>query len=308
MTEFKHILCPIDFSDASRHALDQAIAIARWYESHITALHVIAPTFTFEPPILFAERGNLKALPPDTDRIRARLDDWLAAATTAQVPSESRICEGRPAESVLAIARSLPANLIVMGSHGHSGFERLVLGSVTEKVLRNAACPVLTAPPRAMTTAKLPFRRILCAVDFSEPSLIALRTAFSMAEEADARLIVLHVVDRPDDASVLVTAAGDRELLVQVERQAAQQLESLITDESRVWSRPETKVAAGKAYREILVTAEDMVADLIVIGVHGRNAIGLSLFGSTTNQVVRRASCPVLTIRATHEADTRQRK
>ncbi len=73
---------------------------------------------------------------------------------------------------------------------------------------------------------------------------------------------------------------------------------SFITDESRVWSRPEVKVSIGKAYREILAAAGEMAADLVVIGVHGRNALGLTLFGSTTNQVVRRAACPVLTIRA----------
>ncbi len=209
MTEFKRILCPIDFSDASRHALDHAVAIAGWYESHITALHVIAPGFAFEPPILFAERGRLKALPVDRDQMQARLDDWLRVATAARVPSESRISDGQPAESVLAQAQSLPADLIVLGSHGRSGFERLVLGSVTEKVLRNAVCPVLTVPPRAETAAKLPFRRILCPVDFSVPSLAALQTAFSMAEEADARLIVLHVVDWPDDESISVTASSD---------------------------------------------------------------------------------------------------
>jgi len=297
MTEFKRILCPIDFSDASRHALDQAIAIAGWYESHVTALHVIGPVFNFEPPILFAERSNLKQLAVDTGQL-ARLDEWLTAATAARVPSEAHVREGETAESVLAFARSLPADLIVMGTHGRSGFERLVLGSVTEKVLRNATCPVLTVPPRAATTAQLPFRRVLCPVDFSEPSLLALRTAFSIAEEADARLIVLNVVDWPGGDSVLVTASGDRELLGQVERQVAHRLESLITDESKMWSRPEARVTTGKPYREIPAAAVDMAADLVVIGVHGRNTLGLALFGSTTNQVVRRASCPVLTIRA----------
>lgn len=298
MTEFKHILCPIDFSDASRHALDQAIAIAGWYESFVTGLHVIAPALTFEPPILFAERGNLKQLGVDADQMRGRLDDWLAAVTAVRVPFEARVCEGQPAESVLAFARSLPADLIVMGTHGHSGFERLLLGSVTEKVLRNATCPVLTVPPRSVTTAGLPFRRILCPVDFSEASLVALQTAFSMAKEADARLVVMNVVDWPGNDSILVTASGDRELLGQIERQAAQRLESFISDESKVWSRPETRVTIGKPYREILALAADWAADLIVIGVHGRNPIGLAVFGSTTNQVVRRAPCPVLTIRA----------
>jgi nucleotide-binding universal stress UspA family protein len=298
MTEFKRILCPVDFSDASRHALDHAVAIAGWYESQITALHVIAPAFKFEPPLLFAERGSLTSLSVDKDEIRTRLDEWLAAARTRRVPSESRLCEGRAAESVLAVAQSIPADLIVMGTHGRSGFERFVLGSVTEKVLRNAPCPVLTTPPRAMTVAKLPFTRILCPIDFSEPSLVALRTAFSMAEEADAHLVVLHVLDWPEDETILFTDKVDADLVVQVEQLVQQRLESFITDDSRVWSRPEVAVTTGKAYREVLASAEDMSADLIVIGVHGRSSLGLTLFGSTVNQVVRRSPCPVLTIRS----------
>jgi nucleotide-binding universal stress UspA family protein len=297
MTEFKRLLCPVDFSEASRHALDHAVAIADWYASQITALHVIRPSFTFEPPLLFAERGNLRTL-PDRDQTLTRLNECLTSAVTAHVPSEARINEGEPAECVLAFAQSLPADLIVLGSHGRSGFERFVLGSVTEKVLRNAVCPVLTVPPRDVTAARLPFKRILCPVDFSEASLRALNTACSMAEESDAQLTVLHVFDWPDDETFLVETFDDPELLGHAKARAAQRLESFITDESRLWSHPEAKVAVGKAYREILSSADDMAADLIVIGVHGRNAVDLAVFGSTTNQVVRRASCPVLTIRS----------
>ena len=77
---------------------------------------------------------------------------------------------------ILDRAASLPADLIVMGTHGAGGFQHLVLGSVTEKVLRQAACPVLTVPPRAQATSRLPFSRLLCAVDFSDVSLAALDT------------------------------------------------------------------------------------------------------------------------------------
>src|SRR5215813_11538322 len=294
MTEFKHILCPIDFSDASKHALQHAIAIAGWLESHITGLHVTRPEFVFEPPMLFAERGGLKALRADRDQLLDRLNEWMRPATAARIPWSARVEEGLPAQRILDCVHSLPADLIVMGTHGRSGFEHLVLGSVTEKVLRNAACPVMTVPPRVATAAKLPFRRLLCPVDFSEASIGALHVALPLAEEADAELTVLNVVDWPDDETFLVEAFESPDMRRQLEKQTAERIDALIPEEARIWSRPSAKVAIGTPHREIVAAAGDMDADLIVIGVHGRNALDVTIFGSTTNQVVRRAPCPVL--------------
>ena len=94
-------------------------------------------------------------------------------------------------------SRSPAADLIVMGTHGRGGFQHLVLGSVTERVLRRAVCPVLTVPPRAQSTSRLTFRRLLCAIDFSESSMAALRFALSLAQESEARLTMLHVLEWP---------------------------------------------------------------------------------------------------------------
>ena len=104
---------------------------------------------------------------------------------------------GQPAPQILDLATSLPADMIVMGTHGASGFEHLVLGSVTEKVLRKARCPVLTVPPRAHATSALPFKQLLCAMDFSESSLAALELALSFAEESGSALTLLHVIEWP---------------------------------------------------------------------------------------------------------------
>jgi nucleotide-binding universal stress UspA family protein len=184
-----------------------------------------------------------------------------------------------------------------MGTHGRNGFERLLLGSVTEKVLRKAACPVMAVPPPAVSAGKLPYTRLLCPVDFSDSSEAALRFASSLAEEADARLTILHVFDwQPDD---LMTARFDTaEYYEAVEQQARERLERLVIDEVRVWCKPETVTTRGKPYREILALADANEVDLIVLGVRGRNPIDLALFGSTANQIVRRARCPVLTVPA----------
>ena len=186
--------------------------------------------------------------------------------------------------------------MIVMGTHGRGGFERFVLGSVAERVLRKATCLVMTVPPPA-AVAKVPYKRLLCPVDFSESSLAALNLAFSIAKESDAHLTILHVFDWPPDEELLVERFDSPELRRVIEDQARTRLDALVTDEVRVWCKPATKVSYGKPYRQILEIAERDEPDLIIMGVRGRNPLDVALFGSTTNHVVRRASCPVLTLR-----------
>jgi nucleotide-binding universal stress UspA family protein len=191
---------------------------------------------------------------------------------------------------------SLQFDLIVVGTHGRGGFDRLILGSVTEKVLRKAVCPVLTVPPPAVVATKLPYERLLCPVDFSESSLSALKVALSIAEEADAHITILHAIEWPTDDELSGIEVDTPAFHRLAEEQTVRSLNELVPQDVRVWCKPDTTVRFGKAYQQILETAEQKHADLIVIGVRGRNALDLMLFGSTTNQVVRRASCPVLTL------------
>ena len=129
----------------------------------------------------------------------------LACFRSAGPDVEVLIDSGQAAHQILEHATSLPADLIVIGTHGASGFEHLLLGSVTEKVLRRATCPVLTVPPRARTRAKLPFKRILCPLDFSESSLAALDFAVSLAQQGDAALTLLHVFEWSAEEDRLTT-------------------------------------------------------------------------------------------------------
>jgi nucleotide-binding universal stress UspA family protein len=298
MIEIRRILCPIDYSDPSRHALEHAVAIAKWYDSEITALHVIYLAYLPQPPILFAEFPR-PALPTEAERqaFERELRGWLEPANRAGVKTDILIDDGNVASRILDRAGSLRADLIVMGTHGLSGFERFMVGSVAEKVLRKASCPVMTVPPATVTAAKVPYARLLCPVDFSESSLCALRLAFSLAKESDAHLTILHAFDWPPDDDLLLERFDAPELRHELESQTRKRLEALVTDEVRVWCKPITKISYGKPYRQILETAKSEGSDLIVIGVRGRNALDLAMFGSTTNHVVRQAPCPVVTMR-----------
>ena len=188
---FKRILCPVDFSVESSHAVEQASTIARWYGAAVTALHVCGPAF--------GPRVGLPESSQPADREMARLRGEIAAhfetATRAGVQVDAVIDVGQPDTCILDRARAWPADLIVMGTHGAGGFEHLVLGSVAEKVLRRAACAVLTVPPHVNRTSFLPFKRVLCAVDFSEWSLRALKLARSLALESRAALTAMTVIE-----------------------------------------------------------------------------------------------------------------
>jgi nucleotide-binding universal stress UspA family protein len=298
---FKRILCPVDFSAASRHAIDQASTIARWYGATVTALHVCDPAF-----------GPLAGLPDSSrraDREMARLRGEVAAcfetASRAGVQVDAVIDVGQPDSCILDRARTWPADLIVMGTHGVGGFEHLLLGSVAEKVLRLAVCAVLTVPPHATRTSILPFKRVLCAVDFSEWSLRALEFGRSLALESRAAMTAMTVIEwpwpePPPPAFAELPpeqAAALREYRRYVETGATRRLATLADESASTGVALDVRVDHGKSYVEILRCAADIGADLIVMGVHGRKQIDLEVFGSTTNQVVRQATCPVLTLR-----------
>ena len=298
MRQLKHILCPVDLSDESRHAVEHALVIARWYKARITALHVCNPLVIPSTDVTL-----VGGVPPvlTEEEIKDATDEVMACFSSlpgghAGVPLEVVVESGPPARQILARAQSFAPDLIVIGTHGHGGFQHLVLGSVAERVLRQAACPVLTVPPRARATSTLPFKRILCPVDFSDSSRSALDVALSLARESDADLTIVHVLEWPD-ALPPNRPVPTLEYRDAAERDVRTMLAQLVPDSDRQRCHPTIRLGEGKAYREILEVATDEPADLIVMGVQGCNPLDLMLFGSTTNQVVRRATCPVLTLR-----------
>ena len=295
MAQVKHVLCPIDFSDASRHALDHAVVMAGWFRSHLTVMHVRHPVFLMEPPILFADLADSSL--GTLEDVEARLHGWLEPVRAAGIACGVLAVDGNnPAARIVEAVAQVGADLVVMGTHGRHGFERLLLGSVTERVVRTAPCPVVTVPPPNVTTSTLPFRRVICGVDFSDASLKALRFARSMAQESNSTLTILHVLEWPPESEALamfdMTAYRDA-----VRTDAEERLATLAQDPEFGSRQPTIRLVMGKPHDQILAVALEDHADIVVRGVHGRTPVDLMLFGSTTNQVIRRATCPVLTLR-----------
>jgi nucleotide-binding universal stress UspA family protein len=294
MISIAHVLCPVDFSEISHHALAHAAAIAQWYEARLTILYVFPNLPAVDVPPLVLDDS-------DRERLMTQMRQ-VAAGVPSSVVVDFRVQEaGFVHEEIVAQIDATRADLLVLGTHGRSGFQRLFLGSVSEKVIRKVTCPTLIVPPRApdAVDASVQFRRILCPIDFSESSLDALAYAINLAEEADARLTLLHVVELPRVLSEEPTAVD-----VDIPRlhgsaaaEAFRRLHGLIPEQASTYCTVETAVVEGRAYREILRHASEGRSDLIVMGVHGRGVLDLLVFGSTTHHVIRVSTCPVLIVR-----------
>lgn len=298
MTAMQRVLCPVDFSDGCRHGVDVAVALARGAGGRLTALHVLQPVpalvpFTdplSHPPGLWT--------PEDIESVRKDVLRFVAGEGAGSgVPVEALCVEGNPAREILRTAEAVPADVIVMGTHGRSGFTRLLLGSVTEKVLRHAPCPVLTVPPRAPESvpagAKV-FSTIVAAVDFSDSSQAALKRAVELARQYGATLTAVHIVEPvPTYAH-----SGIPGLDADIEREAAHGYLRNLLERVAPGLAAREVVMIGHAATGVLQVAATEHADLVVAGVHGRNAMDLMFFGSTANRLVREAACPVLTVKA----------
>jgi nucleotide-binding universal stress UspA family protein len=296
MIEFPHILCPTDLSDASRTALQSAFMLARWYRSRVSVLHathLALPAAAFAEPVAGLTPAQRAAITADVER-------FVASAEPGDVPVAVTVTEGAPVRAILEMAHDLPASLIVLGTHGRSGFEHLLMGSVTERVLRKASCPVCTV--RSGTTAPgapaAPFRRILCAVDFSPTSMNALQHALSLAQESGGHLTLLHALDWPIDVRHADIFGPDAaRYQKQLWDRAARELSAAVPAEACTWCEIDERVGIGQPYQLILETATAVSADLIVMGVHGGLRLDKHLLGSNTDHVIREAACPVLTVR-----------
>lgn len=301
MIELRRILCAVDFSAHSARALRHAERLADWYDAELRLLH----TYHVLPVAPFAPEMTPAMLL--TEEYRTQLKQELLRVSECRGPLRTRlqaeVVEGAPAACIVNAAREWPADLLVLGTHGRSGLPRFILGSVAERVVRQAPCPVLTVPaPVARGDTRAVFKRIVCAIDFSPSSLRALDYAMSLAQEADASLHVLHVFELqgalPERWRDALTPRALQDELLALESERRERLQRAVPDASRSYCAVETVMRDGTPYREILRAAEERDAELIVLGVHGRNAADLWFLGSTANHVIRQSQCPVLTIRS----------
>jgi nucleotide-binding universal stress UspA family protein len=295
MIDINRILCPIDFSEYSDHALRYAMKMASWYGAQLQVLHVMP---LLPPPAVSGLGAAARHLA--AKNLNAAVERWREP--DVDVATELLESDDTPAR-IVARADAFDADLIVTGSHGRTGMKRAFLGSVVEPLLHRSHQPVLIIPAgldQRQLEQPVTFARIICAIDFSAASLAGCAYAFSIAEEANAKLTLLNVVEvppelvnppQPPDFNIeRVHAEADAERLAR--------LRTLVPEHAREYCTVETAVLEGGASRQLLRLADEQHAELIVLGVHGRNKLDLAVFGSNAKDVVTRAHCPVLIVPA----------
>ena len=198
MATIKRILCPIDFSEFSRHAIARATAIAEAHGASITAFHVVPLQPQYTPfPLEIVTSAAFQVTPDEREILRRKLLEFARGARPSAVSLDAQVVDALTVhDGIVAQGGRLRADLIVMGTHGRGGFQRLLLGSVTEKVLRTARQPVLTVATADDVRTAGSFKRILCGIDFSECSLAALAYALTLAEGSEApHVTAVNVVE-----------------------------------------------------------------------------------------------------------------
>jgi len=290
---FNKILCPIDFSPGSQQAMRVAVRLANEHQAELVLVHS-----WYLPPIAFAGEYtySVDVVQQISDDAQHGLETALAEARKLGARRvASKLLTGVPWQQIVDTAQhELGFGLIVMGTRGRSGLARVLLGSVTEMVVRHAHCPVLTVPP---DTVPAPFAHVLCPVDLSKPARDAMDLAAELARPGGAGITLLHVLDLAFPfAGELRTPDFHREL----DARSAALLDRWTAELEVKLGVPVTQVTRiGRPGAQVLALLDDdRTFDLVVMGSHGHTGVSRMLLGSVAEKVVRHARCPVLVAHA----------
>jgi nucleotide-binding universal stress UspA family protein len=276
--KIKRILAPTDFSALAARALEYAAELARRTGAELVVLY--ADPF-LPPPHFTSEQidGLVATLEQHRTAAAAELGRHAAKRVGEGVSYRTLVVEDTPAAAILHTAEEIDADVIVMGTHGRSGFNRFLLGSVAERVLHETKRPLLTVRDTAPRASDAPARpRVVCPVNFTDVARAALDAATSMARLLDAELVVLHVVEDDSEASREITA----------------KIQSWLPPDSGAAS--DVLVLEGNAAEKVIEYAKTHAADLIVLGASPRRLGDTSVLGTTAVRVTRHAPIPVLTV------------
>ena len=294
MEQIETVLIPTDGSDGALAGARWAVALAERLEA---SLHVLSVVDTGDSAVIESIREPSHVL----DALETEAHDAIAAVetvlkeSTANLPVTTAVRRGSPHETISSYATQQAVDVIVMGTTGRSGLDRLLLGSTTERVLRTTARPLLVVPPEAGEPA---FDRLLLPTDGSEAADRAVDWGVWLAGELDAMVYALYAVD----TGRFPAATPPSELLDQLDAEGQTALESVRTRTKAAAVRSAGAVTSGRPANAILAAIEQQDVDLVSMGTRGRHGVSQRLLGSVTEHVVRGAPVAVFCVPQTVDA------
>ena len=292
--DIRQIVVATDFSETADAGFEWAVEMARVHDARLLLVHGL---------MLPSQATDFLPSPPDySAEIRAAAIDRLdraadeARARGIEVTTDMRL--GIPSESILDAASEHSADLIVIGTRGLTGIQHLLLGSTAERVVQRAQCPVLTVHPGDIDQHRM-VKTIVVPTDFSAQAEEATKTALGLLrrQPEEARLVLLHVYHLPFEYTAYGTVPTAIDYFKDVEGAAIDRLEEIAEPLRKKGFTVETVAREGYPPEVIVQVAEELGADLLTLGTHGRSGLAHLLLGSTAERVVQTAPCPVLTVR-----------
>ena len=286
---FKNILCTTDLSDHSNTAITYGAALAKEFNAKLYVCHIVDLTATVAygevlyAPVEIQEKTVAFA--------REQIERNMRAAS---FEGETLISVGHPADEIASLVSEHAIDLVVSATQGRSGLKRVILGSVTGRLMRSLECPFLIVRNLENTRDSL-FKRILVGCDFSEDSNLAFQYGLSLAQDFESELHLVHVMETADYRDLIKREKG-AEIETPEHEEIREQLRRMLPEESYNWCQPELVLLAGRPFEEITKYALFNHIDLIVLGIRGHNLIETLLAGSTTDRVSRQSPCPVLSV------------
>ena len=279
----KLILCPTDFSEPATLALYYGKHLADCFNGSLVVLYADS----FSPPPYFTS-GQVEDLAKEIGRFKGAAHEYLTHYVSEHIGGSSKVemvvAENQTVPAILLAAKEKKADMIVMGTHGRSGINRLILGSVTEKVLHETDRPVLTVREKkgAAELSRVSVQQVLCPINFTKVALKALEHATAISKCFEAELLVLHVIES-HSTDIKETDEHGR-------------LCAWIPDDIRSRCNLKEIVRRGDAAEQITEVASSAGCDIIVLGAQHKRFHDTTVIGTTTIRVARHAPCPVLTV------------
>jgi nucleotide-binding universal stress UspA family protein len=292
----KRILCATDFSDFSNHAIPYGIALAREFRAKLYVSHVIdlSSSAIYGEAVFALEEQQTRM----TNYAHKEMSRLMGQET---LDWEPLITVGNPANEIARLAADKQVDLAIAASHGRSGLKRVILGSVTERLMRTLPCPlwVVRSPELGFATAAsqaIQIKKLLVGCDFSPDSGLAFEYGLSLAQEFQAELHLAHVVEPPLYDDLIKPSESGKTFGQKLRKTVQEKLAAMVPEEARTWCNPVTALLAGQPHEELVKYAVVNGMDLIVLGVRGHSLVETLFVGSTTDRVLRNSPCPVLSV------------